>query len=596
MRFPSLNQISQQTLTVVRRYPLELLAATIGTYAGVQLTFHHGQNAEHWLLRLMMTASLALPSFLAVTLRGRFRKYSAARRVIEYGIIIALLVLFFFTLNHPPEQKDVMRFFCLAVAAHLLVACAGFLGRGSTAAFWQFNRHLFLRIITAAIFSVVLFVGLAGALAAMDALFDFHVREQWYFRLWIWIAGLFNTIFFLAGVPDDPETLEGERDYPKVLKVFTQFVLVPLVSIYLLILLAYEVKIITLWALPKGWVSHLVIAYGIAGILSVLLVYPIRAMEGNAWIKVFARWFYLLLLPLVALMFVAIGTRINAYGLTEERVFVLVLAIWLAGISIYYLLRPNGDIRVIPASLASLAILLSVGPWSAFSISKYSQQGRLEDMLLKNGILVNGRVTSTNKPLNFEERKRLSSMVEYLLQNHGVSSIKPWFRTDSLRTERWSSYENTNIVLRQVGQQYVSTDETIESDTANRWYSFTSERKAVTITGYNVYLPLMEYYDAIESQDTTGIYIRQYKDRSFAIYRNNARLTPNINPRSFLTALIKKYGYSNAGYQVAPENMQQQLKGAGCEVLIVYSRINGNTDTTKYFDIGYDGIVLVKWE
>src|SRR5690606_27206240 len=102
---------------------------------------------------------------------------------------------------------------------------------------------MFLRIITAVIFSGVLFAGLAGAIAALHALFGLDFRDEWYGRLFLWIAGIFNTIFFFAGIPEDAEALEREHDYPKVLKVFTQFVLVPLVTIYLLILLAYEAKI-----------------------------------------------------------------------------------------------------------------------------------------------------------------------------------------------------------------------------------------------------------------------------------------------------------------------------------------------------------------
>src|SRR5690606_10324126 len=106
-----------------------------------------------------------------VTLRGRFRKYSIWRRVTEYAVVAALLLLFFISLHEPPMEKDFVRLLVLGVASHLLVACAGFLGRGSTHAFWQFNRYMFLRIITAVIFSGVLFAGLAGAIAALHALF-----------------------------------------------------------------------------------------------------------------------------------------------------------------------------------------------------------------------------------------------------------------------------------------------------------------------------------------------------------------------------------------------------------------------------------------
>ena len=46
-------------------------------------------------------------------------------------------------------------------------------------------------------------------------------------RLWIVIAGVFETWFFLAGVPKNLEELDESDDYPKGLKIFTQYVLLP---------------------------------------------------------------------------------------------------------------------------------------------------------------------------------------------------------------------------------------------------------------------------------------------------------------------------------------------------------------------------------
>src|SRR5688572_13627766 len=137
MKFPSLANIITQTILVVRRYPIELLAAITGTYAAAQLTFRNSEGTESLLTRLLFVAALALPAYLAVTIRARFRRFTTGRRAIEYGVITALLILFFFSLSNPPLQRDFMRFMLLEVAAHLLVASAGFVGRGSTLAFWQ---------------------------------------------------------------------------------------------------------------------------------------------------------------------------------------------------------------------------------------------------------------------------------------------------------------------------------------------------------------------------------------------------------------------------------------------------------------------------
>jgi hypothetical protein len=597
MKFPSISNILHETQTVIWRYPMELFAAGTGTFAAVQLSFNNTDEYEYWLVRILMTAALGLPAFLAVTLRGRFRQYSKGRIAIEYAVVLGLLLAFFFTTHHPPIEKDYIRFALLAIAAHLLVACAGFLGRGTTAAFWQFNKHLFLRIITAGIFSLVLYGGLAGALAALEALFDIKIEGQLYGRLGIWIMGLFNTVFFLARVPANAAALEEEAAYPKVLKVFTQFVLVPLVIIYLAILLAYEAKIMIRWQLPNGWVSNLIIAYGIAGILSLLLVFPIRSMEGNRWIKLFSRWFYLLLLPLVVLMFVAIGVRISSYGFTEDRVFVLALAIWLGGISLYYLFRPNGDIRIIPASLAGIALMLSTGPLSAFAISGRSQRARLGQLLEKHNMLDNGRAVKPPATLSFSERKALSSTTKYLLEHHGSESLYPWFSTDSLKKSRWSSYENAEYLMKAVGVEFVSdyqseADPVLDSDPRfPSEYRYSAPDGGISIAGYDTYIddsPIKEYRDS-------GVYTRRDSFNTFVIYRGREPISPGIYPRKTLKELVNKYGYEADNRNMSPTDMQVSLQGKGCKLLVCYRYLNAYGLSIDD-NINYDCVVFIKWE
>ena len=108
---------------------------------------------------------------------------------------------------------------------------------------------------------MVLYIGLSLALLAVDKLFNAHINGKVYLRLLIIIAGLFNTWFFLSGVPKNVSDISEKIIYPKGLKVFTQFVLIPLISIYLVILYAYMFKIIFTWNIPKGWVSYLVLCF-----------------------------------------------------------------------------------------------------------------------------------------------------------------------------------------------------------------------------------------------------------------------------------------------------------------------------------------------
>jgi hypothetical protein len=53
------------------------------------------------------------------------------------------------------------------------------------------------------LYGVVLFLGIAAAIGATNFLFNFKFEWDTYAILWVWIVGMFTTIFFLAGVPVD---------------------------------------------------------------------------------------------------------------------------------------------------------------------------------------------------------------------------------------------------------------------------------------------------------------------------------------------------------------------------------------------------------
>ena len=55
-----------------------------------------------------------------------------------------------------------------------------------------------------------------------------------YGRLDLMLLFVFNTWFFLAGVPGDFAALDESREFPRGIRVFAQYILAPLVGVYLL--------------------------------------------------------------------------------------------------------------------------------------------------------------------------------------------------------------------------------------------------------------------------------------------------------------------------------------------------------------------------
>jgi hypothetical protein len=307
-----------------------------------------------------------------------------------------------------------------------------------------------------ALYSAVLFLGLLLALAAVDNLFGADIKPETYFRLWIIIAGLFNTWVFLAGVPKDLDALNQSGEYPNGLKVFTQFILLPLVGLYFAILIAYEAKIIVTWNWPKGWVSELVLWYSVIGILSLLLLHPLRDRIESRWIQAISKWYYLALVPLVAMLFLAIMRRISDYGVTEMRYFVFAMAVGLTIVMVYMIISKRKDVRLIPIVICLIAFFSAYGPWSAFAVSRSDQQDRLEALMVKNGILIDGIIKKADVAPTLDDRREMSNVVNYLNELHGIDAFTRWV-PDSTRAilDTLPIYVSSERITHDLGFVYV---------------------------------------------------------------------------------------------------------------------------------------------
>ena len=379
MRFPSIDLLAARALAVLRRFPWTLVVAVVTAVAAILGTMK-GTDHDFWAGRLALSAALAIPATIALTLFAEARKLGAAARVGLPAAALGLLAIFFAIWPGPDEKHHAIRYFQLSAALHLTVAFLPFLGARESVAFWQYNRRLFLGILKSAVFSAVIFVGIAIAIGALDKLFGVDVASESYLRVWIVCAFVVNTWIFLSTVPEDLEALAADSEYPKALKVFAQYILTPLAFTYLVILLAYLVKIVAGTEWPSGWIGWLVTSVAVSGLLGFLLVHPLRTDPGEGWIRTYARWLFIGLIPAALMLLVAFWKRILPYGITEPRYLGLVLGLWLLGIAILFTVRPATSIRTIPVTLSVLLLLVLYGPASATSVSVGSQARRLERM------------------------------------------------------------------------------------------------------------------------------------------------------------------------------------------------------------------------
>jgi hypothetical protein len=559
LALPSLGAAVTGAQRTLRRFPLVLAAAALAAAASVLSIEDVGPEWLH--ARLITTASLGIPLFLAAALLAERQGRRAAAQVV-LGLAGAVLIAGFFA--GWPHWSDPVRFgryVQLSVAFHLFVVFVPFARTGPRNAFWQFNRVLLERAILSAAFTGTLFLGLVLALAALDKLFGVDVPNTAYPRVWAVIAFVFNTWFFLGGVPEDPAALEERRDYPAVLRVFAQYALVPLVSVYLMILTLYLGKVIVTWDWPSGWIGNLVSGVAAAGIFALLLVHPIAEDAEQRWIATFARQFWLAVIPSIVMLWLALYQRVHQYGITERRYFLILLSLWLAGLAVYYGVTRAKTIRIIPVSLCVVALLTIAGPWGAYTVSERSQVGRLRATLERNGMFAAGAVRAPAREVSAEDRAEISAVVRYLLETHGTGAIAPWFADTSARRvvlaaaergresldqgDRWA-----DTVVTRLGVAYVSRSAARMGALYTNYQ--TGDAAALPVRGFDYLLPIRD----ASKGGPDSVSVATWSRRPFAVRVVRGRDTLVVVP---LDSMLARLRAREAGRPGGPD----MLRSAG---------------------------------
>jgi hypothetical protein len=423
MRFPSVDTLLRGAVGAARRFPLALVAGAVAAAAGWWVVGASGdREVQRQAERVLYVASLGLPAFIAAKMIVERHRLTGLRAAVPHLVAAVLLGIVYALRPDWGDPVAATRYVQISAGLHMLVAVGPYLGVGGENGFWQYNRTLLLRFLVGFVFAGVLFAGLSVALVAIDRLFGVEVAEETYGRLWFLTAFVFHPWFFLGGVPEDLEALEADRSYPAVLKVFGQYILAPIVAVYLLILTVYLCKVLVTRVWPSGWIGWLVSSVAAAGILSLLILYPVRERRENRWVATYARWFFVALLPSIAMLLMAAWKRIDQYGITERRYFLVVLALWLAGVSIYSILRRDVSIRAVPATLCALAFVTLLGPWGAYAVSERSQAGRLAALLAAHDLPAEPAGAAVEVP--FEDRREISAAVRYLVETGRTSRLR----------------------------------------------------------------------------------------------------------------------------------------------------------------------------
>jgi hypothetical protein len=446
--------------TVVR-FPLPvigMLGATIALMLLIhKITFFDIGLIVEKFIAIMVYGAIALTS---LKLFIESKKSSTQHHVIGAIAIMAAVTLFVWTTF---DDRVSMTYFLFSLAVGLSLLFAPFIKRPSgSASVWYFNYQTGVAVFFAGFAAVVLGTGVALSLVSIAYLFEIKIPTEIYADVWVVCLGLLFPIYVLANLSKVFDFQDESCQFPKGVSFITNYILVPLMFAYMAILYVYFLKIIVQWELPRGNLSWMICAFGCIGITTKLLVYPIRH-SGTRLLVLFDKYFYYALIVPLILLSVAIGVRIHAYGVTEERYTVVLLGVWfLAIVLASFIKKDRFQIKHAPMILALMALLASFGPWGVVDVSIRSQVARFETLLMKHKLLVNGQAIKATGEVPFTDRKSLSSIADYLAVNEKrLKHIRPWF--ESLENSAHknckitpNSYAGGKPIVELLGLNYVN--------------------------------------------------------------------------------------------------------------------------------------------
>ena len=446
------------------------------------------ENTEAWLGeagRWSLYLALGLPLYVAAEFGAKRLPWGklnrSAAHEIALGIHAALVIV-------APGRDEIFTgaflfwFFPTVLFTHLLVALVPFVFRKDRPqAFWFTNQALFLGFAQSAVFSFILYAGISGILGALVALFDVSLDEKVFLTVLAWVAIPVQTFIFLANAPDPYQSEESWPEPPRVLWNLLRFIVWPLMAIYAAILLAYGVKIILEGTLPRGVVTGLVGAFGSVGYLVVSLS---RAYQpARSW----STWFQRILAVLLILLWVALGQRIADYGFTELRVLGFYLGLFLTVVTVYFLVRPNAGIRVVPAVLALLALSITVGPFKASSWAFRSQYARIERIAAANGYVKDGKILAVPMGADTTAVNEFLETAVYLAQYHTPAlqgTPLEIIDVQDQEVREWQARSEMATSLNELGYVQISTTTGEVAAEMTPQYQWESQQKSIDPSTY----------------------------------------------------------------------------------------------------------------
>lgn len=406
----------------IKRFPITLLFALIT--AIILIYQNHNYNLltnenRDLVKRFAMVSSLGIPISLCVKMfLERKLKLMTPIKIILYSVSLIPLI-YFYHIFKPGNMMSVTRYIALTIIFYVTFTIVPYFYRRYN--YEMYVVKLFANFFVTYLYTLILYGGLSAIIFTIDKLFNINMDGKIYLDIFILVACVFAPAYFLSSVPKNEETITA-HSYSKVISVLIIYIVNPIIIAYLAIMYAFFIKIIVTGTWPINLISHLVLWYSLIGALVVFFIYPLK--DTNKFNGYFVIWFPRLIIPIIFMMFISMGIRINAYGVTEPRYFVVIAGMWVFINMVYIGFAKNIKNIFLTLSLVIFTLVSVFGPCSSYVLSMSSQNNRFKKILEKNNMIINEAVVKASDTISQNDNRDLTSIIYYFNNSHQLKDLK----------------------------------------------------------------------------------------------------------------------------------------------------------------------------
>ncbi len=476
------------------RYPFIILLMAFATFLALfnlWIINEHGNDQSFEGFRWAFILASGLPLYVGYFIWYENQTFS--KRIYNAALLALTIGIHFYIGQHiysldieSSSNHEPYWIMSWLIIIHLYPSILPFFQSRKLKGFWNFNHWMFSNFIASSFYILLIYAGIALALGGIQLLLFENLNWKAYLTFLFLLIGIFHPIFFLSSAPSDDEEELGSTNLLALQRI-QQWILSPLVVIYLSILYVYMGKIIVQQTLPKGWVSIWILLFSIIGLLNWLLARPFVSENASKW-SMTSRRFFLYLFPLIGLLWYAILYRLLEYGLTETRAIVVFIAVFLTAVSLIFFWKPKTHIIAIPSILLVIAfIYINGGPLSASQLSYQSQLRQLEKI--------------KNEPHTFTA-EHAKDVLRYLSDYHPKQVNEYCFQCDSASISDVEDFYWSITQIEKCDLKFKEDSNVVTEDELSQLYI--NNEGPISIAGYSEIVPINNIDDIWDHSFSNG--------------------------------------------------------------------------------------------